>query len=292
MIEPIEFEELQSKPNPVLRRAGYLVAYTSLSLWAILLVAPMAWMFLCAFTPDALLRVTPPQVSLRHLTLDNFGLMYTRSRGLFGNWFWNTLYIASVVTLISLFLNSLAGYCFARLKFPGKELIFWVLIATLMVPYQAIVLPLFVVVNNMLKLADTHWALILPQLSAPIGIFLCRQYMQTLPSDLEDAARMDGCSEFGIFLRVILPISKPVLAVLAIFTFLWNWKSFFWPLIILRTESKFVLELGLSYLQDHAVLNYGILMAGAATAAVPMIIFFLVFQKYIISGLAVGTLKY
>jgi len=203
----------------------------------------------------------------------------------------NSFYIALVVSIGSTFLSAMAGYSYAKMRFPGRQVIFWILLATLMVPYQAIVIPLFVVVNNMLRLADSHWAIILPQLAAPAGVFFCRQYMKTLPSDLEDAARIDGCSEFGIFCRVILPVSRPVLAATAIFTFLWSWESFFWPLVILRSEKRFVLQVGLAYLQDNSLLSPGYLMAGALAASIPVVLFFIVFQRQLTKGFSFGGLQ-
>ncbi len=272
-------------------RGWIIVAYILLTLWGLILFSPMAWMVLCALSPDENLQQTPPLINPRDFSFDNFDTLYSRSGKLFYRWIWNSFYIAVIVTAGGVFLSALAGYCFAKMRFPGRNVIFWLMIATMIVPYEAIVIPLFVVVNNMLHLSDTHLAIILPQLAAPFGIFLCRQYMLSLPSDLEDTARMDGCSEFGVFMRVMLPVSKPVLALLAIFTFLNSWKSFFWPLVVLRTESKFVLEVGLSYIQDTSVINNGVVMAGATAGAIPMVIFFLLFQRQLLSGMAVSSLR-
>lgn len=291
MVELFPFQPIGA---PVRRRSGrfwIVVAYLLLLVWALLLLAPLVWMFLCALTPNENLQQTPPRIRLGQLTWENFDLMHERSHELFCYWFVNSLYLSLGIMIGSTFLSALAGYCFARLNFPGRNVLFALMLATMMVPYEAIVLPLFVTVNNILRLADTHWAIILPQLAAPFGIFLCRQYLKTFPSDLEDSARIDGCNELGIFLRVILPISKPVLVLLAIFTFLHSWKNFFWPLIVLRSESKFVLEVGLAYIQEMSRMNNGVIMASAATVAVPMILFFLFFQGQIQKGLAIGTMK-
>lgn len=207
-------------------------------------------------------------------------------------WFENTLFIALVVTALSVLLNGMAGYGFAKFDFWGKKWLFWVVIATIMIPGQVTVIPLFLLFTRGLAWHDSFWAIVLPQLAAPVGIFLMRQYIQSLPSQLEDAARIDGCTEIGIFTRVIMPLSKPILAVWAIFTFIGAWKAFLWPLIITNDQNLYMLEVGLKTLQFNAgPRNIGVVMAAALLASIPMVAIFFAFQQYLTKGLTIGAVK-
>ncbi|MCK4598070.1 carbohydrate ABC transporter permease [bacterium] len=230
----------------------------------------------------------PPKISLSLLSLVNFVNLF--ERGQIFRWFFNSFYIACFVTMFNLFFSSLAGYTLAKKIFPGRKAIFWMIISTMMIPGQVTLVPVFIMMTNF-GLLDTHAALILPQVVSVFSIFLMKQYIQTLPSELEDAARIDGCSEFGVFWRIILPLCRPVLAVLGIFVFVANWNNFLWPLIMLNTPSKFTMQVGLATLQEQFATDYGILMAGAAFAAVPMIIMFLSLQRHFIKGLTIGGVK-
>lgn len=263
---------------------------------ALLLLVPMAWMFLSAFTPNPLLQDTPPHISWSNLALDNYQRLLERAPYI-ARWVWNTVYISITITAIQLLLACLGGYVFARMRFRGRGALFALLIASMMLPYQALVIPLYIVIGPWARrllgvdLIDSHWAVILPGLVSPLGIFLMRQYISTLPGDLSDAARIDGCSEFAIWWRVILPLCKPVLAAWGILIFTWQWKNFFWPFIVLGTEKLFTLEVGLATLQQQNVTDHGLVMAGATISAVPMILVFLLFQRQIVRGLTFGTLK-
>lgn len=207
-------------------------------------------------------------------------------------WFENTLVTALMVTVLSVLFSAMAGYAFAKFQFPGRELLFWLIIATIMIPGQVTIIPLFLLVTRGLQWHDSLWAIVLPQVAAPVGIFLMRQYIRGLPSALEEAARIDGCSEPGIFLRVILPLSKPVLAVWAIFTFIGAWKAFLWPLVVTNDQDLYLLEVGLKTLQFNAgPRNVGVVMAAALLASIPMIMTFFAFQKYLTRGLTIGGVK-
>ncbi|MCG7344213.1 carbohydrate ABC transporter permease [Sporosarcina sp. ACRSL] len=207
-----------------------------------------------------------------------------------GKWFFNSLYIAVVVTIGILLIDSMAGYVLAKKKFPGRNLIFWVIISTMMIPGQVTLVPLFIMVGN-LGLMDTHWALILPDLSMVFGVFLMRQFMYSIPDELLEAARMDGASEWRTFWTVVLPLAKPGLAALGIFTFMNVWNSFLWPIIVLNTAKLYTLPVGLKTLQDANLASFKLLMSGAAVAAIPMIIVFILFQRYFVQGLTLGGVK-
>ena len=263
-------------------------AYVMLIFWAVLSFIPLTWLFITAFTPQDFIVRMPPKISLTLMSLENFINLF--ERGQIFRWFFNSFYIACFVTVFNLFFSSLAGYTLAKKMFPGRRAIFWMIISTMMIPGQVTLVPVFIMMTKM-RLLDTHAALILPQVVSVFSIFLMKQYIQTLPSELEDAARIDGCSEFSVFWRIILPLCRPVLAVLGIFIFVTNWNNFLWPLIMLNTPAKFTMQVGLATLQEQFATDYGILMAGAAFAAVPMIVVFLAFQKHFIKGLTIGGVK-
>jgi ABC-type glycerol-3-phosphate transport system permease component len=263
---------------------------------ALLFLFPMIWMFLSALTPRIYLQSSPPQVSLANLSLENYGHLRDYAP-LLGRWIWNSGYLSLLVMAAQVLLSCLTGYVFARLVFPGRRLIFSLLIASIILPGQALVIPLFIVISSGIRnvlgldLLNTHWALILPALCSPVGIFLMRQYIEGMPKELDEAARIDGCGEFATWWRIILPLCRPVLGAWGILTFTGVWKSFFWPFVVLGSEQLFTLEVGLQTLQQQNVADFGLVMAGATASAIPMIVVFFVFQKQIVAGLTFGAVK-
>lgn len=288
----ILYEKMRKKNENIafLKKMAKIFIYIILTISSIALALPMIWLFILALTPEIYLTRVPPLISVYNFSFENFRMLF-KIMPLFGMWFVNTFYIAVLVAALSVFLNALAGYSFAKLKFKGRSFLFWLLLSTLMVPAQLTVIPIFIIFTQILHLKDTHLAIILPQLSAPLGIFLMKQYIENMPGDFEDSARLDGCGEFGIFFYIILPLSKPILAVWAIFVFVANWKNFFWPLIILDTERKFLIEIGLSTLQKQFTVNQGLVMAGAALATLPVLILFLCFQKQFSHSMMMTEIK-
>ena len=262
--------------------------------WAVLLVTgfiavfPMYWLFANAFTP---IQSTPPltPVIIPAFKLDNFARLLTNNQH-YLTWMLNSTLVALSVTGWHVFFDTLAGYAFAKKRFPGRNLLFIMILSTLMVPVHVTFIPVYLIIRN-LGLIDSLWALILPGTAGVFGIFLMRQYIQTLPSELEDAARIDGCSEFGVFRHVILPLSGPAMAALAIFTFVRSWNDFLWPVIALNRPQNYTLTVGVANLQGEFMTDWGIIFSGAALAALPMIAFFFLFQKYFMEGVRMGALK-
>jgi multiple sugar transport system permease protein len=262
--------------------------------WIVLIVTsvialfPMYWLFVNAFTP---ITATPPLTPILWpaWSLDNFRRLL-EGNIYYLNWMRNSLFIATGITVWHLFFDSLAGYAFAKRRFPGRDVLFWLMLSTLMVPIHVTIVPLFIVTNE-LNLINTIWAVILPGTATAFGIFLMRQYIQTLPSELEDAARIDGCSEIRVFLNVILPLSVPALGALAIFTFVRHWNDFLWPLIALNRPQNYTLTVGVANLQGEFATDYGVIFAGAALASLPMIIFFFLFQRAFVEGVRMGAVK-
>lgn len=268
--------------------AGRVLLWVALILTTLISLFPMYWLFVTAFTPTRDTIKTPPDLFPR-ASLENFERLFTQARD-YWSWFANSVIITLGVTVFHLLFDTLSGYAFAKKRFPGRNLLFWVVISTLMIPPQVTLVPLYIVVQSF-NLRDSLWAVILPGWANVFGIFLMRQYIQTLPTELEEAGRIDGCSEPGIFWRIILPLSKPALAALAIFTFVRFWNDFLWPSMVLIKSPSYTLPVGVASLQSEFSTDYGLIFAGSAIAALPMIIFFLCFQKYFLEGVRAGAVK-
>ena len=252
------------------------------------MVIPYYWMFLSSIKPPEELHTYPPHFWVLHPTIAPYRDLFTllpMARSLF-----NSLFVASTVTLSNVFLCSLAGFAFAKLKFPGRDAIFIAMLSSMMIPWQVNLIPGFVIVKS-LGWLNTFWALIIPKLALPFGIFLCRQYIISIPNDLLEAARIDGCSEFGIYRRVILPLITPALATLAIFTFLAQWNDFVWPLIVIQASSMRTVPLIVGVLNGQFGSNFAMIMAGAVVVTVPMILIFLAFQRQFIKGVYLTTIR-
>ncbi len=217
------------------------------------------------------------------LTLDNFDRVFSG----FPIWTWlgNSVAISLSVSVLTVAVNLLAGYAFAHLRFRGSTAIFLLALATLMVPVQVIMVPLFEEVAT-LRLYGSYWAVILPTAASAFGVFLARQFMLGIPHELIEAARVDGAGHFRIFVKIVLPLSRPLIAVLFFMTLLQSWNDFAWPLIALKANALFTLPVGLLYLQGQFGSDYGATMAFALVSVLPMVVLFLVFQRYFIQGFA------
>ena len=265
-----------------------MVVWSFLIVTTIISLFPMYWLFTNALTP---IQGTPPltPILIPAFSFENFIRLLTGTKH-YTSWMINSLTVAFAVTLWHIFFDTLAGYAFAKKKFPLNNILFWMILSTLMIPIHVTFIPLYIIIREM-GLLDTLWALILPGTASAFGIFLMRQYIQTLPSELEDAARIDGCSEFGVFWNVILPLCQPGIAALAIFTFVRSWNDFLWPVIALNKAQNYTLTVGVANLQNEFMTDWGIIFSGAALAALPMIVFFLLFQRYFLEGVRMGAIK-
>jgi multiple sugar transport system permease protein len=277
----------RSKLSKMIGGGKASLAYIILIIWALLSIMPIYWMLSISFMNVVTLLRMPPKLIPDPFTIMNYVRLIAKS--LLTRWELNSAIIACSNTAISLFVSSFYGYIFAKKEFPGKRFLFWILIATLMVPFHVVAIPIFLMFRN-LHMLNSYWGLIVPGMFSAYGVFLMRQVIKTLPTELIEAAKMDGCSEFGIYARIILPLAKPGLAVLGIFTFVGNWNDFFWPLILLNKANMYTLPVGLPTLQGQWT-DYGLLMAGASLAALPTIIIFLIFQRYFLQGITVGAIK-
>jgi len=251
-------------------------------------LAPFIWMISTSFKSSESVFTFPPQWIPKHPTTEQYQRLFREVN--FLQFFKNSVIIAFGITLFSLFLNSLGGFAFAKYRFPGKEKIFALLLATLMVPAQITMIPVFLMLKTV-GLINSYWGLIIPAGASAFGIFLMRQFITTIPNDLIESARIDGCSEFRIYWTIILPLCKPVVAALGIFTFMGSWNAFLWPLIVMIKENMYTLPVALANLSGQYATKFGLLMAGAVVVVAPVIIVFIIAQRYVIKGVAVTGLK-
>jgi len=261
--------------------------YFILCLIFLVMVFPLFWMFRVSFMPANL------SFSWSHLLSPDWTWEAYSDIFRAGNmtiYFINSIIVGTIVTVGNILFCFLTGYALARYRFIGRNFWFYSVIFVLMIPAHIVIIPLYLLIFN-LGMYDTYWALILPFLVNPIGIFLTRQYIETLPVSMEEAARIDGAGEFKILIRVVMPLCKPALAVLAIQVFLTNWNSFLFPFILTSSESVRTLPVGLALYQGHQAIDWPHLMAGSALAVIPVLIAFLFFQRHIVSGITSGAVK-
>ena len=259
----------------------------------LVVITPFVWMVLGSIKTTGELRQAPPTWLPQDPTLGNYVDLFERLD--FARFFFNTTLVAVAVTLGNLLFASMLGYALAKLDFPGKRVLFVLMLGTLMVPAIVTFMPLFVLVSN-LGMVNTYPGLILPTLAGASGVafggFLMRQYISDLPDELLDAARVDGAGEYRIFFNIILPLCGPALAALAILTFLAAWNNFLWPLVVASTEDMYTLPVALALfaIGQHET-NYGLLLAGAVTVVLPVVLVFIVLQRYFTQGIALTGIK-
>lgn len=265
------------------------IAVSLLLVWALTTIIPLYWMMIGSFQDSLSSATYEPQMIPSVWSVAPYERFFNQTMAL--RWLLNSVIVAGVITITNVFFASLAGYAFAKLKFPGRNTIFWVLLSTMMIPSQVTLIPLYILMINVFELGDTYTAIILPSIVTVGNIFLMKQYMSTLPTSLIHAARIDACSEFRIFYKIILPMAKPGLAVLAIFTFVAQWNEFFWPFLVTKTSEMRTIQVGLASFKFAQSTDYGAIMAGATIGALPMIILFFALQRYFLQGITIGAVK-
>ncbi|MEJ7799253.1 MAG: carbohydrate ABC transporter permease [Ilumatobacter sp.] len=259
-----------------------------LSIGGIVVMAPLIWMVLASFkTLPEILKV-PPTLLPGAIRFDNYVTVLRDTE--FVRYFFNSVFVSSITVASVLVTSSMAGYAFAKFEFRGRNVMFVLVLATLMIPFQVRVIPLYVLAND-LHLLDTYAGLVLPGLVDAFGIFLMRQYLQSIPSELLDAARVDGASEIKIFFKIVLPLAKPALSALAIFTLVASWESFLWPLLVVSSPDKYTLPLGLAQFSGRFITRVDLQMAASALTILPLLVVFLVMQRRFIEGMATAGMK-
>ena len=284
-------------------RPSKALRYLILSAGAVLFVAPFLYMVSSSFQPLSEMFSSPPRWIPDNPTLQNYRDFFGSGHSI-GRWIINSAFTTVTITVLQLFFSSLVAYTFAKRTFPGRDFLFFLLLATMMFPAQVIVIPNYIILkviplfggNDLAGVGghgwlDSYWGIIMPHLVSGFGIFLLRQYMKSIPDELLDAARIDGAGHFRIYWKVILPLSRPALAALAIFTFQFWWAAFFWPLIVVSNPQLYTLPLGLALFQDQNRTAWNLITAGSVLASLPLIAVFLLFQRQFVRGISVSGLK-
>ncbi|MHB1222795.1 MAG: carbohydrate ABC transporter permease [Gemmatimonadaceae bacterium] len=270
------------------RQLTRALLYATLVAGAVLSLLPMLWMLSASFMATGEASSYPPRLLPQRPTLEHYVALFTRLD--LGRSLLNSVIVTVTVTTVSLFVNSMAGYAFAKLRFRGRDRLFRLLAAGLVIPVQVSMLPLFLLLKQM-GLINSYWGVIIPGLASIFGIFLIRQYTLAFPDELLDAARMDGAGEFRIYWSLVLPVIAPVLATLSIWTFLNSWNDFMWPLIVLSDQDRYTMPVALANLVGEHVQDTELMMAGSVLTVLPVLLVFLFLQRYYVQGVMAGSVK-
>ncbi len=286
----VDVVERRHTRHPVKRTLLYLAAVAT----SLLMVGPLYWMFSTSFKPSGDIFASPPKWIPDPWILGNYRDVFTLLP--FERFFLNSAIVAFSIVALNIVFDSMAAYAFAKLRFPGRDLIFFLLLITLMIPFQVNIIPLYRMMVFFHQIdphlgTDTYSGLIAPSMIQVFGIFLMRQFFQSIPDEVLESARCDGASEFRIIRSIVLPLALPGMATLAIFTFLTAWNDFLWPLLVTSSDQMRTLPVGVALLARRNTINWGNTMAGTALATVPMIAVFLVLQRRFIEGLTAGAVK-
>jgi multiple sugar transport system permease protein len=281
---------------------GRITTYVLLVFGAVIFVAPFVWMVTASFQDVGQIFQYPPNWIPKNPDLDNYRRFFREQR--IGRYVFNSAFVAVSIVILQLFVCSLAAYTFAKRRFPGRDFLFIALLTSMMIPGQVTIIPNYIILkkiplfgdNNIFGSGghgwlDSYWGLILPHAFSAFSIFMLRQYMKTIPDDLLDAARVDGASEFRIYAQIVMPLCVPALAALSIFVFSYHWDEFYWPLIVVSSESLRTLPLGLALFVVQNRTVWDLLMAGAVVATLPVLVVFLIFQRHFVRGIAMSGMK-
>lgn len=267
------------------------VTYVILAAIGVTMIVPFLWMISTSLKEPQAIYTFPPKWIPEPVIVDSYLKVWRIVP--FARFYLNSIFVAACVTLGQVLTSACAAYAFSRLRFPGRDKLFFAYLATMMIPYSVVLVPVYILMVYF-RWIDTYKALIIPAMFTAYGTFLLRQFFMTIPRDLEDAARIDGCSLFGIFWRIILPLSKPALATLTMFTFMASWNNFMWPLLVTNSQEKATLPVGLSYFQEvyqYTQPDWSLLMAGSLLAVLPVIILFVFTQRFFVEGIKLTGIK-
>jgi multiple sugar transport system permease protein len=273
-------------PNSSELRMSRIALFLSTAVLAILTAAPLVWMLSAAFKPPD--EIFNSSLIPKHPTLENFSYVFTQLP--FTRYILNTFFVAGTITVVALFFHSMAGYAFARLKFPGRDLIFLSIFATFLVSLPVIIVPLFILVRR-LGMVNNYAGLIIPAIFNAFGIFLLRQFYLGIPGELQEAAIIDGASYWGIYWNIMLPLSRPILSALAVFFFLVNWNSFLWPLTITTNQDLWVVQVAIASFHSQYSAAWNYIMAASAVVALPTLILFFFFQRQLVESIKTSGIK-
>lgn len=267
---------------------GTLFNYIILGAGAILMVVPFIWMISTSFKPQAETVSYPPRLLPINPTISNYIDVFDRAN--MGRLYWNTTFVSVIKTIFNIYTSALLGYIFGKFVFRGRDIIFYILLSTWIIPFEVYLIPLYLMTVQV-GWANTYTALIVPEIFTVYAMFMFRQFMYTIPTELVDAARIDGAGEWYIFHRIIIPLSKAALFTLIAFYFMWNWNDFLWPLVVIADQDKYVITVGLATFVGEYWSQHGVIMAGASLAIIPILVLFIAVQRFIIEGVVLTGLK-
>jgi multiple sugar transport system permease protein len=270
------------------RRSGIVLVWIVLAVAAIIWLIPFLWAIATSLKPDAETTATPVSWTASTVTFDAYKKIFDRCDIL--RWYFNSALVSTVVTALTVLLSSMAAFAFSRVRFRGRELLFFLIAAGLIVPFQALIVPLFEEMDT-LGLVDTYWAMILPQVASPIAVLVFKRFFDGIPSELEESARVDGASTWRIYWQIWMPLARPATAAVAIFTFVVTWNNFIWPFVVTTARSLQTIPVGLSTVNSFYGAQYAQVMALAILGALPLLIAFLLFQRQIVQGISNTGLK-
>ena len=262
--------------------------YTLLVFLSAVFLMPIVWVIFSSFKPAGELFTWPPTLLGRNPSLDNYTQAF--AAGDFGRWFLNTVVVSVLATVLTVIVNIMAGYVFAKYEFKGKKLLFGMVMVTLMIPLEVIMIPIFKVIVST-HMYNNLWGLIIPAVASPTAVFLVKQYYEPIPDALMEAARIDGASEMQILMRIMLPLAKPIISVLCIFSFMWRWNDYLWPKLVINSKTKYTLQLALANFSGEYSVDWSSLLAMSVISMIPVLVVFLTLQKYIIGGMTAGGIK-
>lgn len=255
---------------------------------SLIIIAPVVWFVLSSFKDVTELSARPPSILPKHWATENYVEAFKTYK--YMHYFMNSVIVTSVATVLTLIINSMAAYAFSKYNFRGRDGFFVLTLAMIMIPLQVILIPIYLVVSSM-GLVNTYWGMIIPAAATPTGVFIIRQYMLTIPDELIESARIDGAGEFKIYARIVLPLARPALAVVAIFSILWRWNDFIWPLLIAQDEKLYTLPVALALLNGRLFVPENIVLAMSVMSIVPVLFMFVFMQRQIIQGIAQTGMK-
>lgn len=264
------------------------LVFILLLLFVALWLLPWAWALDTALKPEGETTLVPLRWWSSHFTLSAFGKVLVN--GSIPRWYLNSVIISGIVTVATVILASLIGFAFSQIRFRGRGVLFWLVMAGIMVPGQVLIVPLFTMMNN-LNFVDTYWGVILPQIASPIAVFIFKQFFDGIPYELGEAAVLDGCSKLRIYWQIWMPLSRAAISAVAVLSFVWSWNNFLWPLIVVTSTDMMQLSVGLAAVQSAFGLQWAQIMASAVLAALPIIVVFALFQRQIVQGIAASGVK-
>ena len=263
---------------------SFVCLFVAILIW----VVPFAWAIDTAFKPESETTTVPVSWLPTHWTWDAFTSVL--SAGSLPRWFFNSLLTSVTITVVTVLFSSMAAFSISRVPFRGRNLVFWLIMAGIMVPTEALIVPLFLEINSF-HMINTYWAIILPQLASPIAVFIFKQFFDGVPHELEEAAVLDGASRFRIYWQIWMPLSRPAIAAVTIFTFISSWNNFLWPLIAITGTDMMTIPVGVATVQSAYGVHYAQIMATSVLAALPLILLFVFFQRQIVQGIASTGIK-